>query len=57
MTVLGFLPKLKVRLRLAFGADFLHDFYKNVIFLILYQHAKFQFHIPFPSQHIKKMCY
>ena len=32
MTVLGFLPKLKVRLRLAFGADFLHDFFIKMLF-------------------------
>ena len=38
MTVLGYLPKLKEGLGLAFGAHFLYDFFhKNVFYLILYQ--------------------
>ena len=45
MTVLGYLPKLKEGLGLAFGAHFLYDFFhKNVFYLILYQWAKFQCH-------------
>ena len=41
MAVLGYLPKLKRGLRLAFGAHFLHDFHENVSFLMLYKWAKF----------------
>ena len=55
MTVLGYLPKLKEGLGLAFGAHFLYDFFhKNVFYLILYQWAKFQCHTNFPSQDTKQ---
>ena len=55
MAVLGYLPKLKEGLGLAFGAHFLHDFsIKNVLYLILYQWTKFQCHTFFPSQDIKQ---
>ena len=55
MAALGYLPKLKGGLGIAFGADFLHDFFhKNVFYLILYQRSKFQCHISFPSQDIKQ---
>ena len=49
MAVLGYLPKSKRRLGLAFGAHFLHDFFpKSVLYyLVLYQ-------IFFPSQDIKQ---
>ena len=54
MAVLGYLPKLKRGLRLAFGAYFLHCFFHtNAPFLILYQLTKLQCHIFFPSQDIK----
>ena len=33
MAVLGYLPKLKGGLGLAFGAHFLHDFSKKIIFI------------------------
>ena len=33
MTVLGYLPKLKWGLRLAFGADFLHDLSIKILFI------------------------
>ena len=35
MAVLGFLPKLKTGLGLAFGAHFLHDFYKKKLKLFI----------------------
>ena len=54
MAVLGYLPKLKGGLGLAFGAHFLHDFHKNVFCLILYQQTKFHCHTSFPSQGIKQ---
>ena len=56
MAVLGYLPKLKGALGLAFGAHSLHDFFhKNVFFyLLLYQQAKFQCHTSFPSQDNKQ---
>ena len=55
MAVLGYLPKLKRGLGLAFGAYFLHDFfYKNVPYLILCQQTKFQCHTFSPSQDIKQ---
>ena len=55
MAVLGYTPKLKRGLGLAFGAHFLHDFsIKNVPYLMLYQWTKFQCHIFFPSQDIKQ---
>ena len=55
MAVLGYLPKLKRGLGLVFGAHFLHDFSIKVFsYLILYQWAKFQCHIFFPSQDIKQ---
>ena len=42
MAVFGYLPKLKRRLGLAFGAHFLHAFFhKNVPVSILYQLTKF----------------
>ena len=51
MAVLGCLAKLKRRLELAFGAHFLHDFsIKNMLYLILYLWAKFQYHTLFLSQ-------
>ena len=43
MAVLGYLPKLKRGLELAFSAHFLHGFFHtNAPHLILYQLAKFQ---------------
>ena len=53
MAVLGYLPKLKRSLELAFGEYFLRFFHKNV-HLILYQWPKFQCHTFFPSQDIKE---
>ena len=51
---MGYLPKLKRGLGLAFGADFPHDFpKKNVPYFILYLWTKFQCHTFFPSQDIK----
>ena len=57
MAVLGYLPKLKRSLDVAFGAHFQHDFFffhKNVPYLILYQLTKFQCPNFFPSQGIKQ---
>ena len=55
MTVLGYLPKLKRGLGLAFGAYYLHDFFqKNILCLMLYQWTEFQCHTFFPSQDIKQ---
>ena len=43
MAVLGYLPKLKRGLEIAFSAHFLHGFFHtNAPHLILYQLAKFQ---------------
>ena len=51
MAVLGYLPKLKGDLGLAFGPHFLHDFpIKNVFYLILYEQAKFQCHTSFENE-------
>ena len=44
MAVLGYLPKLKTDLGLAFGAYFLHDF------SVRFQLTKFQFYTFFSSQ-------
>ena len=58
MTVLGYLPKLKGTLELAFGPYFWHDFFhKNVFYLILYQWTKFQCDIVFYLKISNKMCY
>ena len=55
MAVLGYLPKLKRGLGLAFGAYFPHDFFhKNILYMILHQWTKFQCHNFFPSQDIKQ---
>ena len=55
MTVLDYIPNLKRDLGLAFGAHFLHVFFrKNVSYVILYQWTKFQRHTFFPSQDIKQ---
>ena len=55
MAVLGYLPKLKTDLGLAFGAHFLHEFcHKNVFYLILYQWTNFQYYSFFRSQDIKR---
>ena len=54
MAVLGYLPKLKRDLGLAFGAHFLHFSIKNVLYLSLYQWTKFQCHTFSPSQDIKQ---
>ena len=55
MAILGYLPKLKSSLELAFGAYFLHDFfYTNSPYLVLYQWTKFQCHVFFTSQDIKQ---
>ena len=53
MVVLGYLPKLKRGLGLAFSAHFLHEISIKV-FLILYQRTKFQCHTFFPSQYINQ---
>ena len=55
MAVLDYLARLKMGLRLPFGAHFLHDFFKkNVPYVILNQLTKFQCHILFLSQDIKQ---
>ena len=55
MAVLGYLPKLKRGLGLAFGAHFFAwTFHKNDPYLILYVQTKFQCHTFFPSQYIKQ---
>ena len=56
MAVLGYLPKLKRSLGVAFGAHFQHDFFfhKNVPYLILYQLTKLQCPNFFPSQDVKQ---
>ena len=53
MAVLGYLPKLKRGLRLAFGAHFLHDFSLQM-FLFNTLWKKFQCRTFFPSQDIKQ---
>ena len=54
MAVLGYLAKLERGLGLAFRARFLHDFHKNVPYLILYQWTEFQSHTLFLYQDIKQ---
>ena len=55
MIFLGYLSKLKMSLKLVFGAYFLHDFrLKNVSYLTFYLSRKFQFIPFFPSQDIKQ---
>ena len=55
MAVLGYLPKLKRDLELAFDAHSLYDFFhKNVLYLIFYQWTKFQRSTSFSSQDIKQ---
>ena len=51
MSLLGYLPKLKMRLGLAFGAYFIH---KNVSYSVLHQLAKFKCQNFFSSQDIKQ---
>ena len=54
MTVLGYLPKLKRDLGLAFGTHFQHEYgNNNVSYLIHYQWTKFKCHTFLPSQDIK----
>ena len=48
MAILGYLPKLKRGLELAFGALFLR------VFFLIQMFFKFQCHIFFPSQDIKQ---
>ena len=50
MAVLGYLPKLKRGLGLAFGEHFLHDFSIKAFL----QWTKFQCYTFFPSQDIKQ---
>ena len=55
MAALGYLPKLKRGLGPAFGAHFLHHFFhENVLYLIIYPRAKFQYHTFFSSKDIKQ---
>ena len=56
MAVLGYLPKLRRDLGLAFGAHFLYNFPIKMFFylLILNKWAKFQCHTLFASQDIKQ---
>ena len=54
MAVLGYLPKLKKDLGLAFGTNFQLIFHKNFPYSMLYQWTKFQCHTFFPSQDIKQ---
>ena len=55
MDILGYLPKLKRGLELAFIAHFLHVFFDtNVLYSILHQLTKFQCHIFVPCQDIKQ---
>ena len=54
MALLGYIPKLKRGLGLAFSAHFVHDFSINLLYLILYQWTNFQCHTFFPSQDIKQ---
>ena len=54
MTVLGYLPKLKRSLGLAFGAHFLHVFSAKVSLFNTLSMTKFQYHTFFPSQDIKQ---
>ena len=51
MAVLGYLPRLKRGLGLAFGAQCFH---KNFPYLILYLWTEFQCHNFFPFQDIKQ---
>ena len=55
MAVLGYLPKLKRDLGLAFGAYLLHDFfYKNVSYLIINHWTKILGYTFFPSENIEQ---
>ena len=54
MIVLGYLPKLKRGLGLAFPAHFLHHFSIKIHYLILHLWTRFQYHTFFPSQDIKQ---
>ena len=55
MAVLGYLPKLKRDLGLAFGAHFLHDFSINVsLFNVSYVLMQSFCHTFFPSEDIKQ---
>ena len=54
MAVLGYLPKLKRSLGLAFGAHVLHVFSAKVSLFNTLSMTKFQYHTFFPSQDIKQ---
>ena len=55
MAILGYLPKLKWGLALAFGAHFLHNFFiKKIPYLILYIWTKFLCHNFLASQDVKQ---
>ena len=51
MTALGYLPKSKKGLEIAFGVHFLHDFTIKMFFSII----KFQFRTFFPTQCVIKL--
>ena len=57
MAVSGYLPKLERGLQLACRARFLHDFYKNFPYLMLYQLTKFNYIFFFLLKMLNKMCY
>ena len=54
MTVLGYLPKLKLGLVLDFGAHFLHDFCRKIFLFNTALMYKFQSHTLFPSHDVKQ---
>ena len=55
LAVLGYIPKLKRALRLAFGAHFIQSFYiKMNVNLNLYILIKFQYQTYFPSEDVKQ---
>ena len=55
IAVLGYSPKLKTGLGLAFREHFLHDFSNNnVPYLMFFLWTKFQCHTVIPSQDIKQ---
>ena len=56
MAVLGYLPKLKRGLGLAFGVHFLHDFPKIFPYLLLYEWTKFQCHTFFSFSRYQTKC-
>ena len=54
MAVLGYSPKLKMSLGLAFGAHFKHDFSTQIFLNTLFNTLSISIHTFFPSPDIKQ---